>query len=97
MGISPSMGRRAGAVLAELSEDVCDSPLTAPRSPLKNSFPFSVFRFHLSPFSFPFESSHRAFKAYAQEFLCLYGKLHGELVDDVLGIAVDDEAYGIFR
>ena len=38
--------------------------------------------------------AHRSFEGDAEELLGLDGELHGELVEHVLGIAVDDEANG---
>ena len=35
--------------------------------------------------------SHAAFETHAEELLSLHGKLHRQFVDDILGIAVDNE------
>ena len=39
-----------------------------------------------------FKLSNSTFERYAQEFLCLYGKLHRQLIEHILGIAIDDQA-----
>ena len=39
--------------------------------------------------------SHCSFKRYAKKLLCLDGKLHRQLVEHLLGIAVHDEAHGL--
>ena len=39
--------------------------------------------------------SHSSFQRYAQQLLCLNSKLHWQLVEHVLGIAVDDKAYSL--
>ena len=38
--------------------------------------------------------SHCSLKRDAEQLLCLDGELHGQLVKDVLGVAVDDEPNG---
>jgi hypothetical protein len=39
--------------------------------------------------------SHSSLKRYGEELLCLYSEFHREFVDYILGVAVDDETYGI--
>lgn len=39
--------------------------------------------------------SHRSFQRHAEELLCLDGKLHGQLVEHLLGVAVHDQAHGL--
>ena len=39
---------------------------------------------------------HAAFETHTKELLGLNGKLHRELIDDILGIAIDDEVDGVF-
>ena len=39
--------------------------------------------------------SHCSFKRHAKKLLCLDGKLHRQLVEHLLGIAVHDEAHGL--
>ena len=40
--------------------------------------------------------SHAAFETHTKELLGLNGKFHRELIDDILGIAIDDEVDGVF-
>ena len=39
--------------------------------------------------------SHCAFERYGEELLCLDSKFHRELVDDIFGVAVDNESHGV--
>ena len=39
-------------------------------------------------------SAHGAFERDGKQFLCFDGKLHGELVEHVFGVTVDDEVHG---
>ena len=38
------------------------------------------------------DSAHAAFETHAEQFLGFDGELHGEFLEHVLGVAVDDEA-----
>ena len=40
-------------------------------------------------------STYRSLERHAQKLLGLYRELHGKLLDDLLGIAVDNEAHGL--
>ena len=41
--------------------------------------------------------SNGTFERDAEQFLCLDGKLHGQFLQHLFGIAVDDESYGLLR
>ena len=44
-----------------------------------------------------FNSTDRSLQRHAEQLLSLNGKLHGQLLDNLLGIAVDDEADSLLR
>ena len=46
------------------------------------------------PSGFSDKSAHAAFECDAEQLLCLDSELHRELVDDLLGVTVHDEADG---